>query len=844
MIKGSIHVSGMSCAACVRRVEEAIKSLKGIKDATVNFASSKATVEFDPAVISRSEIIKKINEIGYETPGVSPEKSAAPQQVTVVVGGMTCAACVRRVEKTLLEVPGVLTASVNLATSRATIEYDPILFQVSAIQRVVEDAGYEYLGVMREARKDLIDVSRMKEIHNLKTKVTVGAVLSAVTMMGAMPHWFPFLHGIPQGSLHLALLVLSTPAVFWVGSSFMKGAFKALRQKTADMNTLVTMGAGSAYFYSAAATFWPGLFTGSGVEVHVYYDGAAMIVTLVLLGRLLEILARGRTSQAIKGLLQLAPATALVVREGKEIEISVEDVLPGELIVVKPGGRIPVDGVVESGSSVVDESMLTGESLPVAKAVLDQVFAGTINQSGSFVFRATRVGTETALAQIIRLVEEAQGSKAPIQRFADKVASVFVPVVLVIAVATFVLWTVLPPSPDLGRAVLNFVSVLIIACPCAMGLATPTAVMVGTGLGAESGILIKGGETLEKAHRLTTVVFDKTGTLTRGVPVVTDIITNGVMDEAKVMVDVVSLEKSSEHPLGKAIVEKGHDLGIQPVPLEDFEALPGLGARGRSNGRRILVGNHSLLESEGVKVGELSGRADALVAKGKTCVFVAVDGEAVGIIGLADSLKESAVDAICSLRRMGLEVAMITGDREETAQYIALQAGIQRVMAEVLPGDKAGEIGRLQEGGKVVAMVGDGINDAPALAAADVGLAIGAGTDVAVEASDITLIRDDLRLVPSAIRLSALTMRVIKQNLFWAFFYNTLGIPVAAGALYPFLGILLNPMFAAAAMAMSSVSVVTNALRLRRLWYRRGGFAGDIRVQNTFCHVAPEDDNG
>lgn len=843
MIKESIHVGGMSCAACVRRVEEAIGSLEGVKDATVNFASSKATVEFDPTVIDRKDIVEKINEIGYETPGVSPEAPGVPRQVAVVVGGMTCAACVRRVENTLLGVPGVLGASVNLATSRATVEFDPALLQMSAIEGALEDAGYEYLGVMREARRDPIEISRAKEIRSLRTKVIVGAVLSAVTMMGAMPHWFPFLHGIPPGGLHLALLILTTPVVFWVGGGFFKGAFKAIRQKTADMNTLVAMGAGSAYFYSVAATFRPDLFAGSGMEVHVYYDGAAMIVTLVLLGRLLEIRARGRTSQAIKGLLELAPATAVVVRKEKEIEIPVEDVLPGELIVVKPGGRIPVDGVVESGSSVVDESMLTGESLPVAKATSDQVFAGTINHSGSFVFRATRVGAETALAQIIRLVEEAQGSKAPIQRFADKVASVFVPVVLVIAVVTFAAWTLLPSSPDLGRAVLNFVSVLIIACPCAMGLATPTAVMVGTGLGAESGILIKGGETLEKAHRLTTVVFDKTGTLTRGTPVVTDITTNGVMNEKEMMVDVVSLEGSSEHPLAGAIVEKGRELGIQPLPLEDFEAVPGLGAWGKSNGRRVLAGNRSLLEKEGVETGGLNARADALAAEGKTCVFVAVDGEAVGIIALADVLRESAVEAVCTLRRMGLEVAMITGDRGETARYIARQAGIQRVMAEVLPGDKADEIGRLQKGGQVVAMVGDGINDAPALAAADVGVAIGAGTDVAVEASDVTLIRDDLRLVSSAIRLSALTMRVIKQNLFWAFFYNSLGIPVAAGALYPFFGILLNPMFAAAAMAMSSVSVVGNALRLKRLWHRQERFAGETRLQNTFCHVAPEDGN-
>lgn len=762
---------------------------------------------------------------------------------SIHIGGMTCAACVRRVEKTLQAVPGVLTASVNLATSRATLELDPASFQMSNVKEAIEDAGYEYLGVLREAREDPIEEARGREIRRLKAKVMAGAVLSVIAMIGSMPHWFPFLHGIPQGTLHLALLVLTTPAVFWVGSRFFSGAFKAARQKTADMNTLVAMGAASAYIYSAAATFWPGFFTGSGAQLHVYYDGAAMIVTLVLLGRLLEIQARGRTSQAIKGLIRLAPRTALAVRNGGEVEVPVEDVFQGELIVVKPGGRIPVDGAVESGSSVVDESMLTGESVPVVKGPSDQVFAGTINQSGSFVFRATRVGAETALAQIIRLVEEAQGSKAPIQRFADKVASVFVPVVLVIGAATFAAWYFLAPSPDLGRALLNFVSVLIIACPCAMGLATPTAVMVGTGLGAESGILIKGGETLEKAHQLTTVVFDKTGTLTRGAPVVTDVITAGSMCERELMAYVVSLEASSEHPLARAVVENGRKAGIEPLPLEKFEAVPGLGAWGRANGKRLMAGNRSLMEREGVDVSGLSARADALVETGKTCVFVAVEGKAEAIIALADTLKESAIEAICLLRRMGLEVAMITGDRGETARHIARQAGIRRVMAEVLPGDKAGEIETLKRGGEVVAMVGDGINDAPALAVADVGVAIGAGTDVAVEASDVTLIKDDLRLVSSAIRLSALTMRVIKQNLFWAFFYNTLGIPVAAGVLYPFFGILLNPMFAAAAMALSSVSVVTNALRLRRLWHRQEGFSRESRVQNTFCHVAPEDGN-
>jgi Cu+-exporting ATPase len=694
---------------------------------------------------------------------------------------------------------------------------------VETLRKVVEDTGYEYLGLLRETAEDPVEAARTREIGELKIKIIVGAVVSTLVMIGSMPHWFPFLHAIPRRQLLFGLLALTTPVVFWVGSRFFYGAIKAARQKTADMNTLVAMGASSAYIYSAVATFWPGLFTGAGIELNVYYDGAAMIITLVLLGRFLEMKARGRTSQAIKRLMKLTPKTARVIRNGEESDIPVEEVVHGDAILVRPGERIPTDGVIDSGSSSVDESMLTGESLPVAKEPSSEVFAGTINQSGSFTFKATKVGAETALAQIIRLVEEAQGSKAPIQRFADKVASIFVPIVMAIAVLTFLIWYVAVPEAVFSRALLNFVSVLIIACPCAMGLATPTAVMVGTGLGAEHGILIKGGESLERAYQLTTVVFDKTGTLTRGTPEVTDVLINPVMERARVLRLAVSLEAVSEHPLARAIVQKGRTEKIEPTRVEEFEALSGMGARGIIEGRKVLIGNQKLLDQEGVNIGELGRQADQMVTGGKTRVFVVVDSEFAGMIALADGLKESAPDAVSGLKDMGLEVAMITGDRRDTAQVIARQVGIERILADVLPGDKAGEIRRLQSKGKVVAMVGDGINDAPALAAADIGVAVGAGTDVAIEASDVTLIKEDLRLVASAIRLSDLTMKVIKQNLFWAFFYNVLGIPVAAGILYPFFGILLNPMFAAAAMAMSSVSVVSNALRLRRLWARENG---------------------
>ncbi|MGV8075186.1 MAG: copper-translocating P-type ATPase, partial [Syntrophobacteraceae bacterium] len=621
----------------------------------------------------------------------------------------------------------------------------------------------------------------------------------------------------------LILLVLTTPVVFWVGSRFISGALKAARFKTADMNTLVAIGALSAYLYSLTVTLNPDFFSGAGLELHVYYDGAAMIVTLVLLGRFLEIKARGRTSEAIKKLMNLTPKTARVIRNGREQDVAVEEVLSGDLIVVRPGERIPTDGAVASGRSSVDESMLTGESLPVLKEEGSEVFAGTINQTGSFTFKATKVGSETALARIIQLVEEAQGSKAPIQRFADKVASVFVPVVMAIAVLTFLVWYYAVPDHNFSRALLNFVSVMIIACPCAMGLATPTAVMVGTGLGAENGILIKGGESLEKACKIDTVVFDKTGTLTKGTPEVADIVVVPGLERSVLLRMAVSIEALSEHPLAGAIVERGRQEGVEPVFVEGFNAVSGLGARGTVEGRSVLIGSERLLREEGVTLESFGKDMRALISPGKTSVLVAVDGELVGVIALADGVKESAAIGVGLLQKMGIEVAMITGDRSETAEAISGELGITRTMAEVLPADKAEEIRRLQKEGKIVAMVGDGINDAPALAAADIGVAVGAGTDVAVEASDITLIKDDLRLVASSIRLSSLTMKVIKQNLFWAFFYNSLGIPVAAGILFPFFGILLNPMFAAAAMALSSVSVVGNALRLRHIWAKQNG---------------------
>ncbi len=733
---------------------------------------------------------------------------------------MTCAACVRRVEMALKEVPGVADVAVNLATARATIDHSREWAGIEAIRQVITDQGYEFLGIPDDAREDPIAAAREKELGDLKTRFAVGIILSVIIFLGSMQHWFPFLMGIPRRPLLVVLFFLTTPVVFWVGSRFFIGALKAARQKTTDMNTLVAVGAFAAWLYSSLATFFPQFFAGAEIMTHVYYDGAAFIVTLIILGRLLEAKAKGRTSQAIQRLMGLKPKTARVIRGGVETDIAIEGVAKGDLVLVRPGEKIPTDGVVVAGNSTIDESMLTGESMPVAKEAGMEVFAATLNRTGSFTFRATRIGAETALAQIIRLVEEAQGSKAPIQRLADRVASVFVPVVFGIALITFAVWYLFIPDPVFSRALLNFISVLVIACPCALGLATPTAVMVGTGLGAESGILIKGGESLENAYRLRTVVFDKTGTLTRGEPEATDIIPAAGETQAEVLQIALSLEAVSEHPLARAVLVKGQREGLQAEAVTGFEAVSGLGARAVRNGETCLLGNSRFLGQEGITIGNLEREAERLAGEGKTSVFVARGGRAIGLMGFSDLPKPHAQEAIAALKGMGLAVAMITGDNAGTAKAVGDALGIDRVLAEVLPGDKAEEIRRLREGGEVVAMVGDGINDAPALTAADIGIAIGAGTDVAIEASDITLMKDDLRAVPQAIRLSFETMRTIRQNLFWAFIYNIIGIPVAAGVLYPFWGVLLNPEFAAAAMAMSSVSVVSNSLRLRRRWRR------------------------
>jgi len=749
------------------------------------------------------------------------ESKGLREKITVSVGGMTCAACVRRVENALNSVPGVVEASVNLATGRATIVHEPQWGGLAQLEKVITSQGYEFLGEIRDNGTDPIEASRRAEFKDLKIKVACGAVLSLIIFLGSMQRELGFLSAVPRPVMLRVLFVLTAPAVFWVGGRFFVGAHKAAMQRTSDMNTLVAVGAFSAYAYSAAASFFPDFFTGAGVMPHVYYDAAAMIVTLILLGRLLEAAAKGKTSSAIKNLMHLKPKKAHLIRDRQEKDIAVEEVQIGDVLLVKPGEQIPVDGIVLSGASTVDEAMLTGESLPVNKESGQKVFAATINKTGSFTFRATGVGAQTVLAQIIRMVEEAQGSKAPVQRLADRVASVFVPAVFAVGLVTFLVWYFIPAESSFSRALINFVSVLVIACPCALGLATPTAIMVGTGLGAQSGILIKGGETLEKVGKLSVVIFDKTGTLTKGEHAVTDIVAADGRDPGNVLASAAALEKVSEHPLAQAVLQKAAAEGIPVASVDQFTAFSGMGIRAVLHGKICRAGNRHFMEKEEIVMGNLLEAAETFAQEGKTLIYVAEEKKAIGFIALADEPKESAETVVELLKREGLKVAMITGDNMGTAKAIARKLGIEHVLADVLPGGKADEVKKMRQAGEVVAMVGDGINDAPALAAADVGMAIGAGTDIAIETSDITLIRQDLMGVTDAIALSRATMRIIKQNLFWAFFYNVMGIPIAAGALYPFFKILLNPGYAAAAMALSSVSVVGNSLRLRRVWSKR-----------------------
>jgi P-type Cu+ transporter len=819
----TISVGGMHCASCVGKVEGSLAKVPGVSKAAVNLATEQATVDFDAGACTLDQLYDAIEAAGYE---------AKPLARTYAVRGMHCASCVKKVEDALLGVEGVERAQVNLATEHATVTAPPTI-EVDSLRRAVAGAGYELTREV-EAGEEVQDEEaqeRARVERDLRIRMIFALAVGAVLMVLAQAGDIPGLSDIRMRYINVISFLLATPVQFWAGWQFYRGAWQVGKHRSTDMNTLIAVGTSAAYFYSVVATFWPGLIeSAEGVMAEVYFETAAIIIGLVLLGRWLEARAKGQTSAAIKRLMGLRAKTARVLRDGEEVDVPIEDVVPGDVVIVRPGETIPVDGIVVEGRSAVDESMLTGESIPVEKSPDDEVFGATINKTGSFRFRATKVGKDSALAQIIRLVQEAQGSKAPVQRLADVIASYFVPAVIAIAAGTFLVWLAFGPEPAFTYALLNAVAVLIIACPCALGLATPTAIMVGTGKGAELGVLIRGGEALEQAHKVDTVVFDKTGTITEGKPSVTDVIVaNGLPDDELVRL-AASAERGSEHPLGEAIVREANERGLTLADAKDFNAVPGHGVEASVEGRRLVLGNLKLMQERALSLNGLAPKIDTLAQEGKTPMLVSVDGQVAGVIAVADTVKPGAREAVKELQRMKIEVVLLTGDNRRTAEAVARQAGIERVVAEVLPEQKVEQVRALQAKGKTVAMVGDGINDAPALAQADAGIAIGTGTDVAIEASDITLIRGDPRGVATSIRLSKQTMRIIRQNLFWAFAYNVALIPVAAGVLYPVFsdsGVpgwlepvlgeygFLNPMLAAGAMAFSSVSVMLNSLRLR-----------------------------
>ncbi|MFQ5721029.1 MAG: heavy metal translocating P-type ATPase, partial [Candidatus Aminicenantales bacterium] len=756
--KIDLPLVGMSCASCASTIQQTLSSLKGVDQANVNFATSRATVLFQPQVIKPKDFISSIRKSGYDVGTASVEIS---------IQGMECASCVRSIEEALQSLRGVTQAAVNLATGKAKVEYIPLETTLSEIKKAVENTGYKVLEIPEgEEAPDIERAVRQREYKKLKKKFLIGLGLAVIIFLGSSPRWFPWVPAFFNN--FFVLWLLATPVQLWIGWQFYKGAWGAFKHRNADMNTLIAVGTSAAYLYSIAATLFPSFFLSGGMKPEVYFDTSAIIIVLILLGRLLEARAKGQTSEAIKKLMGLQPKTARVIRNGKELDVPVEQVEVGDEIIVRPGEKIPVDGVIIEGKSAVDESMITGESMPIRKEPGQEVIGATINKTGSFRFKATKVGKDTVLAQIIKLVQEAQGSKAPIQRLADVIAGYFVPIVISIAILTFIIWFNFGPTPALTFALLNFVAVMIIACPCALGLATPTAVMVGTGKGAENGILIKGGESLETAHKLETIVFDKTGTLTKGEPEVTEIITFNNFSIGEILKFAASVERFSEHPLGEAIIKRSAQEKISLLEPQNFKALEGKGVKAKVNGVEVLVGNKKLMLETEINLSSLNNKEEILAQQGKTPIFVALDKKIAALIGVADTLKENSIWAVKKLKELGLEVVMLTGDNSRTAEAIARQAGIDRVLPEVLPEDKVLEIKKLQSEGKRVGMVGDGINDAPALAQADVGIAIGSGTDVAMEASDITLIKDDLMGVAQAIDLSKKTIRIIKQNLFWA----------------------------------------------------------------------------
>lgn len=784
--KVNIDIVGMTCAACSNRVERVLAKQEGVLSVVVNLLANKANIEFDTDKIKPEELVKVIEKTGYNVPLL---------KTTLIVEGMTCAACSSRVEKVLNKQEGVVKATVNLSTNKAVVEYPSGVIDEDILVKIIEKAGYK-AEVEIERDLDREKELREREIKSLKTSFIFSAALS-LPLFSAMFFHMAGIHTILTNGWFQ--LILATPVQFLIGYRFYKGAYNSLRGGGANMDVLVSMGTSSAYFYSIY-----NLITG----VHEYYfEASAVIITLILLGKTFEAVAKGKTSEAIKKLIGLQPKTARIIKDGVEMDISIEKVEIGDIVVVRPGERIPVDGIVVEGNSAVDESMITGESIPIDKTLDDEVIGATINKFGTFKFKATKIGKDTVLSQIIKLVEDAQGSKAPVQRLADKIAGIFVPVVVVIALITFLGFYFIGGNFNIG--LINAVAVLVIACPCALGLATPTAIMVGTGKGAENGILIKSGEHLERAHKIDTIVFDKTGTITKGEPEVTDIISFNDMDRDEILRIAASVERTSEHPLGQSIVKKGEEELLKLLEPEKFIAIPGKGLKATFEGKEVFIGNRKLMSDNNISIAKGEEILLKLEEEGKTAMLLSLDNKLSGILAVADKIKETSRDAIEELKNMGLDIYMITGDNERTAKAIAKEVGITNVLAEVLPENKAEVVEEIKSRGKNVGMVGDGINDAPALAAADVGFAIGTGTDVAMEAADITLMRGDLSSIVTAIRLSHRTMRTIKQNLFWAFFYNSIGIPFAA------LGF-LDPMIAGAAMAFSSVSVVTNSLRLKK----------------------------
>jgi len=809
-------VEGMTCASCVARVEKSLSRVEGVSRASVNLATNTATVRADPEKTRMASLVSTIRDSGYEVP---------VQRTEFPVEGMTCASCVARVGKALLSVPGVLTASINLATQSGTVEFLPGVADMGALRVAIEGVGYSIPEIRPEegpvARQERM---QREEERSLLNRLRMGVLLGVPLFLLAQWEMVAGSVGFPFSAFTSALvqLALVTPIQFYVGSRFYRGAWATAKHGTTDMNTLVALGTTVAYAYSVVATFFPGLFAVEGAAPHVYYDTSAAIIVLVLLGRYFETRAKGKTSEAVKKLVGLQPKAARVIRDGGEVDIPLEEVAVGDRVVVRPGEKVPVDGTVEEGESSVDESMMTGEPIPKDKGRGDAVTGGTMNVNGRLVLHATHVGKDTALARIVRMVQEAQGSKPPIGRLADIIASYFVPSVMGVAAVTFAAWWVFGPQPRLTYAMLSAISVLIIACPCALGLATPTSIMVGTGKGAELGILIRSGAALETAHKVDTVVLDKTGTVTRGRPVLSGVRTaadgpyRGAEGERELLALAASAESGSEHPLAGAVVRGAKAKGLSLSPPGEFHSRAGHGIRATVAGHRVHVGSVRWLGEEGIDASTLLSDAKDFSESGITVIFVGVDGKGAGIVAVADEIKEGAPEAIGILLGMGLDVVMLTGDNRKTAEAVAAQAGIKRVRAEVLPDQKAQEVRRIQSEGKIVAMVGDGINDAPALAQADVGMAIGTGTDIAIESGDIVLMSGDLKGVASAISLSRATLRNIRQNLFWAFAYNVVLIPVAAGVLFPHFRVLLSPILAAAAMGMSSVTVVSNALRLRR----------------------------